>query len=258
MKYLALSIIAARTSTAYVGDLLGRSAFFLLMVFVLSRVFHKLLAGGEMAGFGTGDVVWYLILTEALLLSVPRFEQTVNEEIRTGSVAYLMVRPIHYIGHHLATYGGEVAVRLSMNLVIGGTFACLLAGPPPTPLWGLPGLGLAMFLGLLLHFHVMICLAMIGFWLEETRPFFWMYQKILFTAGGLMIPLEFFPDWLRQIVDRLPFASILYAPARLGVKFEWELAFSLISRQLFWVTLFALLAQVIYRSASARLQVNGG
>jgi ABC-2 type transport system permease protein len=149
-------------------------------------------------------------------------------------------------------------VRLGLNLLVGAPFAWMLAGPPPTPLAGVPWALTATVLGLLLHFHLMACLALLVFWVEETRPFFWIYQKILFTAGGLMIPLEFFPDWLRSILDCLPFASVLYAPARLGVHFDVAVAVRLVATQAAWLLGFALLALAIYRSASRRLAVNGG
>jgi ABC-2 type transport system permease protein len=257
-KYLSVAFISARSSTAYVSDVLGRAGFFLLILFILSRVWDKMMGGRLMEGFAQGDLVWYLVFTESLLLAVPRVESEIEDEVRSGSVAYLMVRPMHYLGFHLAGFSGEVVVRLGLNLLVGAPLAFLLAGPPPTPLAGLPWVLVAVALGLALHFHLVVCLALLAFWVEETKPFFWIYQKILFTAGGLMIPLEFFPDWLRRVLDALPFASVLYAPARMGVRFEPEVAARLLAAQAAWLLVFVLVAQAIYRRASRRLQVNGG
>ncbi|MBI3893502.1 MAG: ABC-2 family transporter protein [Candidatus Wallbacteria bacterium] len=257
-KYFAIARISARSSSTYLADLAGRTGFFILILFILSRVWDKLLGAGTVEGLKQRDLVWYLVFTESLLLAVPPFEQNIEEEVRSGSVAYLMIRPVHYLGHHLAAFLGEVSVRLSLNLLVGAPFALLLGGPPPAPPAGIPWALVATLLGLTLHFHLLACLALIAFWLEETRPFFWIYQKLLFTAGGLMIPMEFFPGWLRTVLDHLPFSSVLYAPARLGVRYDPALAFGLIARQALWLGVFVALSHAIYRRAATQLQVNGG
>jgi ABC-2 type transport system permease protein len=33
-----------------------------------------------------------------------------------------------------------------------------------------------------------------AFVLEEVSPLDWMYQKLVFTIGGMFIPLDVFPD----------------------------------------------------------------
>lgn len=257
-KYLAIARISARSSTAYLGDMAGRTGFFVLILFILSSVWEKLLGTGTVEGLAQRDLVWYLVFTESLMLAVPPFEGAIEDEIRSGSVAYLMVRPVSYLGHHFATFLGEAAVRLGLNLLVGAPFGLLVGGPPPAPLAGVPWALAATVLGLALHFHVLACLALIAFWLEEARPFFWIYQKLLFTAGGLMIPMEFFPGWLRQLLDFLPFSSILYAPARLAVRHDPAFAAGLLLQQAAWVAIFVGLSHAIYRRATARLQINGG
>jgi len=86
----------------------------------------------------------------------------------------------------------------------------------------------------------------------------WIYQKLAFMLGGMLIPLDFYPAWLQVIAKALPFSSITYGPARLFVTPTIELFMSVMSLQIVWIVILALLLTSAYRRGVAHLTVNGG
>ena len=38
-----------------------------------------------------------------------------------------------------------------------------------------------------------------AFWIVDTSPVYWIWQKLAFVLGGLLLPLELYPDWLRAL-----------------------------------------------------------
>ena len=72
-----------------------------------------------------------------------------------------------------------------------------------------------MALAFLLQFLIKMSLALLAFWVEDTGPFFWIYSKVLFTLGGLFVPIDIYPEWLRRVAVMMPFNYVLYQPARL-------------------------------------------
>jgi len=70
-------------------------------------------------------------MTESLVMCFPRVSFLVDEQVKTGQLAYFLIRPHSYILYLLATYLGEALVRLTVNLVVAGTMAWVLVGPPP-------------------------------------------------------------------------------------------------------------------------------
>src|SRR5690606_30324810 len=54
-----------------------------------------------------------------------------------------------------------------------------------------------------------------AFWLQDASPVYWVWQKLLFTLGGLILPLALYPDWLAALARWTPFAAALNGPASL-------------------------------------------
>ncbi len=83
-------------------------------------------------GLGVRELVWYMVATEGVMLGGrARIEQETDEEVKTGSIAYLINRPCHYVLFKLAVYwGGDTLLRLITNAVVGSTVALIAVGGP--------------------------------------------------------------------------------------------------------------------------------
>jgi ABC-2 type transport system permease protein len=86
----------------------------------------------------------------------------------------------------------------------------------------------------------------------------WIYQKLAFIFGGMLIPLDFYPSWLQALAKALPFSSITYGPARLFVTPTMELFIQVMALQILWIVILTLLLTFAYRRGVAYLTVNGG
>ena len=73
-----------------------------------------------------------------------------------------------------------------------------------------------------------------------------------------MIPLDFFPAWLQTISLNLPFAWIIYGPAKLFVDPSLARLGHVFLQQSVWLAVVGGVVWVIYRRAVARLVINGG
>jgi ABC-2 type transport system permease protein len=97
--------------------------------------------------------------------------------------------------------------------------------------------------------------AAVSFWIRDARSTWFIYQKLVFVVGGMLLPLEVLPHTLATIAKVLPFMAMAYAPARLASgHFEpW-----LLLVQVGWITVLAGVAAVVFRAGEQRLQVVGG
>jgi ABC-2 type transport system permease protein len=93
---------------------------------------------------------------------------------------------------------------------------------------------------------------------EDVSAFTWIYQKLAFIFGGMLIPLDFYPQWLQTAAKFLPFSSAIYGPARLFVSPTAELFINVMTLQLAWIFTLTVLLIVIYRRGLTQLTVNGG
>ena len=58
--------------------------------------------------------------------------------------------------------------------------------------------------------------AAVAFWLRDIRATWYLYQKVIFIVGGMLIPLEVLPDGVEAVARALPFMAMAYVPARLA------------------------------------------
>jgi len=197
-------------------------------------------------------------MTETVVLSSSRIFLEIGEAVRAGDLAYTLARPLSYPFFQVANSLGNSAPRLLLNLFTGAVVVTVglqqVAGSWP----GLVAFLFVAALALLLDALIAVLIGLTAFWIEEVSPVYWIYSKLLFTVGGLFLPLELFPEQLQRVVRWLPFQYITYAPARTFVKFDVGFVAETVAGQVTYIALFAALVLLVWARAQRRLVVHGG
>ena len=77
--------------------------------------------------------------------------------------------------------------------------------------------------------------------------------------SGFIVPLTYYPDWLRRMVELTPFPAMVNTPIEiyLGMP-SGTPPMQALAVQIFWVVALALAARAVYARGVARLVVQGG
>ena len=259
-KYWAIFRTQLVNSLAYPIDLLGRSLLIVLFMWIfmnLWRVTYGATGASSIAGLTLADTMWYLMMAEAVMLSKHELSETISEQVKDGSVAYLLNKPINFILYHFAAGLGDSVLAFGGNLIIGSAVVWLMVGAPAA-ITGWLLAAVAVLFAWLLDFCFSALIGLSAFVVEDSTAFRWIYQKFLLVLGGLLIPLDFFPAWLQTISLNLPFAWIIYGPARLFVDPSMARLGAVLTQQGIWLAVIGGAAWLCYRWAVARLVINGG
>jgi ABC-2 type transport system permease protein len=259
-KYWSIFKIQVINSLAYPGELVGRSLMiipFLWIFYQLWSVTFRATGTDAINGLTLRDTLWYLMIAETVEMGKSRVARTVAENVKDGSIAYLLNKPYDFMLYQFSTSMGETIFRTLTNAIVGGAVTWMLVGPPPH-LTNLPMTLIAVVGAWVLNFCMNGLIGLAAFIAEDVAPFEWIYQKLAFIFGGLFIPLDFYPQWLQTISRILPFSSMVYAPARLFVAPDAGGFASIISMQLLWIIGLGLLLSLAYRQGLHYLTVNGG
>ncbi|NLW16498.1 MAG: hypothetical protein GX033_02415, partial [Firmicutes bacterium] len=241
-KYSAVTLTAAQSRLAYRQEMGARTFFFATILFTFSGLWGRMIgADSTVAGYSQQQLVWYLTLTEAITLSATSLLQEVEQDVKTGQIGYLLAKPLNYLLYQAAYYTGEMAVAFSLNLLAGGLVAWALVGLPPITPSSLIQTLVLVALGAAVRFCLLAAIALLSFFVEECRPFYWIYSKLIFTMGGLFIPIDLYPQIFRRLAALLPFQSITYGPARAFISGDWQQFISLANLALFWCLILAAL-----------------
>jgi ABC-2 type transport system permease protein len=135
-KYAAVFQVSIANNLAYLGEVVFRTLFLLVFIYIFLQLWTVTYANKgihTLNGFRVSDMVWYLAITETIALSLPQLTRLIDQEVRSGQLAYLLGRPCSYVLYHLAQYLGGRLVRLAINAVV----AFIFVGPPPFTWMGL-------------------------------------------------------------------------------------------------------------------------
>jgi ABC-2 type transport system permease protein len=248
---------AARRALADRGGLAFTAGFYLLVTAVITTLWRAAVgvAGGELAGYTAAAITWYLIASEATTVSLGvRLIEEIGDDIGSGAVAVEMLRPPPVVWVRVATEVGKALPRLGITLAVGAVLGLVTVGRPPSALavlLALPSLGLAILANLLAQ-HAF---AAASFWLRDARSTWFLYQKLVFVLGGMLLPLEVLPAGVEAVARWLPFLAMSYAPARL---LAGNVEPGLLALQTGWVVVLAVAASAAFGAGQRRLQVVGG
>jgi ABC-2 type transport system permease protein len=259
--YLYVAATAVRSNLAYFGEVAARAIFLGVILYIFLQLWTLTYAetGAErLGGLTLAQMLWYLAITEAIVLSAPQVAPQVDEDVRTGGVAVYLLRPISYPLYRLWTTLGERAIRFSLNALVGCAVAFLFVGPIPLDARGVAGFAVALPLAFALDFTAYLTIGLAAFWIENTSGLVLIYSRVTMILGGMLLPLELFPDWLRPVADALPFASVVYGPARLFVAPETGLLASVLAKQAIGLALLGAVAALVYSAALKRIHAHGG
>ena len=259
-KYLAIFKIQITNRWAYVGDLAAQSITIVMFMWIFLQLWRTTysVSGTELlAGLSLKDTLWYLMIAESIMLSKPRLSREISRSVKDGSIAYILCKPYHYLLYQLSIGFADTITQIGFNFISGGLTVWILIGPPPTFMgWHL--VLVSILLAWLIDFCINAIIGLTAFITEDVSAFEWIYSKFLLLLGGVLIPLDFFPDWLQSITKLLPFSYTIFGPARLFVDPTLQRFTALVAGQILWVVILGALVLLIFQRGSRWLSINGG
>jgi ABC-2 type transport system permease protein len=260
-KYVTAMRVSVQNQLAYPGELWLRTVFIVLIMFIFSSLWHTTygeLGRASVGGFTLTQMLWYLAITESLMLSRPRDSLRIDEEVRSGDLAYALVRPYNFVAYRYAQMIGERLVRFGVNMLVAAPLALVFTGGVGIGATGLLPGALAVFTAISIDFLFVLAISLLAFWLEDTASMLFIYDRLLMIAGGMLLPLSLFPGPLAAIARALPFSAIINGPAQMLVGYEAGEFASLLARQSIALVVAVALASVVFRLGVRRINANGG
>lgn len=261
-KYLQVIKITMSNSLVYFWNFLSKNIFFIFIMLIYLMLWKAIYAQkgtDTINGLSLNAMIWYLIFTELITLSRPDIHNQVNEDVKTGNIAYLLNKPYNYVAYCFSLYLGEIGMKLLTNSIIGVTIGLVYVGVLKSfSIGNLPLIILTLLTGCTINFFIYLSLALTSFWFEDNTAFFWIYSKLIFTLGGMLVPIDLFPGWLQNVSRYMPFAYVTYIPAKLAVSFSLHDFIMQFPIQILYLAVFVFASIALYRKGARNLNVNGG
>jgi ABC-2 type transport system permease protein len=229
-------------------------------VLILLAFYRVSSGGGALDLAGAVNYVW---LGQMFLRLMPRGDAELDEEVRSGQVAYNLLRPVPLLGQFFAR---SLANRMSsVTLRFLPFLPVVLILPAPYRL----GLPVSLSAGLFWAGSMLLAAAL-GAAINCALSSFCFRSvmgdgaRLLVSAGsmllaGITVPLPLLPDGLQAALIASPFAGLSDLPIRLytGV-LPVRLAPLVLGLQAFWIAAFLAVAHWQLRRNLKTLDILGG
>lgn len=216
---------------------------------------------GPVGGFGPGDfVAYYLAALVVRLLTGAWVIWEVNYEIRQGTLAFRLLRPVHPLVHYACENLAAMPLRVLVSLPIAVGLLLALGGERVTD----DPLLLALFpvtvLGAwAITFLAMAAIGALAFWFESATALFEVWLGLFFVLAGYLVPLALFPPWVQALSGALPFRYMLAFPVEMVVgMLSRAAALRQLAIQWAFVAGLLLLARAAWRLGLRRYSAYGG
>jgi ABC-2 type transport system permease protein len=184
----------------------------------------------------------------------------INSEVRDGTLAMRLLRPVHPAVAYATELLATVPVRGVVSLPVA-ILALLWVGTGPMShepfmwfLWAVAMLG-----GWLITFLVNFIIGCLSLFLESSLKIMDIWLALFLVFSGYLIPVELFPASVRNVVDWLPFRYQIGLPVELMTgAHDTATALALLGRQWLLVAVAAAASAVVWRRGLGRFAAYGG
>jgi len=245
----------------YRGNIFAGCITGILMLVARYALWTALFATGNAGDATLAETMTFFVINDMLLVWLAsRYGDTLGRDIETGDIALHLTRPYPYHLQMIAIFHStaitDTLTRAIPMFIIALVFIGLM---PPASLLTLGVFLVALVLGGIIYSLIDLIISYTAFWLTKYWYLSWFKRALFVLFGGLMLPLWFYPAWLRAICEVLPFQFAIFMPIGIFLgRVPLGDAWGVILMQLVWIAVLYLCERGLWRLAQRKLVVQGG
>ncbi|MEI7475093.1 MAG: ABC-2 family transporter protein [bacterium] len=262
IKLIEIAKVSMKSNISYVFAAWG--AFFsnILQIFIFYYIWMAVYGDNTVLnGISKDQMITYIILSRILYTQITwGFIHVIGNKIQSGDIVMDLLRPVDF---QLFTYISRLGDIISfgiMNaipaLILAGMFLGLYL--PHNPIILLYFI-ISLLMAITISFFIEFWIGLLAFYTVNSWGLQTLYEASISFFSGSLIPLAFFPHWLKAIVNFLPFKDMLYTPISiyLGIVNGNQILESLFF-QFLWVIALLVLSRLIYCFSIKQVTIQGG
>ncbi|MDF5729144.1 MAG: ABC-2 family transporter protein [Rhizonema sp. PD38] len=216
------------------------------------------------------ETLGYVWLGQAFLMAIVPWggDREIQELIRSGAVGYDLLRPTDLYNFWLTR---ALAMRTAPLLLRGIPLLCItifllpLVGLSQWSLYFPPSFAafiafvLSFFGAILLSSALTMLLTVSIMWTLSGEGINSIFPSLVSILSGMIVPLPFFPEWIKPVLNKLPFSALLDQPFRLYTgNLPPNTVLNVLLHQAFWIIVIVFIGRFLVNSGVKKLVIQGG
>lgn len=260
--YLYVYKVQILKSLAYKFDVYGNIIMQTIIMIATAFFWKALFKNAEsMGGVSVDTMLTYTVISSMIsVVLITNVEWRITESVQTGAIAIDLMRPVNIFGVFFAENLGSVTALFFQNLlpifIIGSLFIKL---PAPRGAFEFVLFMLSLVLAFCINWYLSVIFGMFSFKVIEMSALIQVKKHLVRLLSGSMIPLWFFPNWLRAVLECLPFPYIYQMPLSIYVgQYTNESLVRGLTIQALWVIALMFIESRLEKQAIKHVMVQGG
>jgi len=231
------------------------------MPLVMLALWHTVAREAPIGGYGASQMVGYFLsMFIVRQLTGSWAVWLINMEVRDGSLAQRLLRPVHPLVSYAVSALAELPVRSFLAVPVATVALVVFAGRQLTrepALWAAWVASIAG--GWLITLFANLAIGCLALFVESSTKLMDVWLALYFVFSGYLFPVTLFPPAMRRAIDWLPFRYQLGLPVEImTARYDLHGALAMLGRQ--WLMVGAMLAIValVWRGGVKRFAAYGG
>ena len=265
-KYLALTRLGMMEKLHYrLGTFvtLFGNLIYLVLIYFLWKAIYASSGTDVVNGMTLNDTLVYLVLATALFNFLEVFlVWDMSREIQSGAIVLKLLKPMNFRSYSFWSYIGENVMSFFLTFLPTFIIINILTNGSIALSFNLLFFIVSVIMALVINFSIDMICATICLYTESTWGLNMVKECIVLLLSGASIPLAFFPEGLRKVVQYLPFRCIYDTPLSVllqkpGYTFGTGLI-STLALQLAWCIALTAIGCAFWSLSLKKITVNGG
>ncbi|WP_144939102.1 ABC-2 family transporter protein [Paenibacillus sp. 32O-W] len=184
----------------------------------------------------------------------------IADKVQKGEIETDLIRPIDFQMHMIFRSLSTIIVNLVIFILPLMIISLLIFEVTfPRSITDIALLLFSIFFAYTISFSIEFLMGILSFITLSIQHFNWAYYTLITFLSGQMVPLWFFPDYIRVVSELLPFRCMYEIPLAIFIgKFTaWE-AIQALSFQFCWGVILVSVSRYTWLKVYKRLAVQGG
>ena len=234
----------------------------MLEVLIQFNIWQALYAvGGTVEQVGLEAMLTYVVINRLIASFTSGYiSSNIGEKVLSGEIVGDFIRPIniklYLIFDHLGSALYDTAFNFIPVSIVTILFGAFLL--PSSLLHGVMFV-ISLILGIILMYLLNYAIGLLTFWFKTYSYTHWLMRAMTTLFAGTVIPLWFYPDFLKNVAMCLPFRYISFEPIAiyLGQTTARDIVFT-IAMQIMWIIVVYFIGLLLWKKAEKRVVIQGG
>ncbi|EKQ52245.1 MULTISPECIES: ABC-2 family transporter protein [unclassified Clostridium] len=263
--YLPFAINVFQRKLSYRADavifILGQ-AVMLAVTYYLWKAVYGSSQNNIMNGFSLNEMIIYILISfiTSLVISADIL-QDMYREVKDGSIAINLIRPISYEKRMIFQGLGNIMYNFIVIFVASFIVITILyyKYTGSINLVNIMFYFVSAVLGMLINLYYRYAFGLLSFKITNMWGLSQMMGAVSELLSGTLIPLVFFPKAVQGIFSFFPFSSMIYTPTMIYLgKLTGAELIKEIAVQVAWLIILVVIARVMWNTLIKKITILGG